>query len=242
MASVEEHYDHFLAPYYSWLSGGRAFKLDENRKFFLDHQVRPIASKVAVDLGAGSGFQSIPLARAGFDVIAIDLNRNLLEELKQNAKGLSVTTVQDDILNFTEHSPVKCDVIVCMGDVLLHLSCREDVQNLFQKAYLSLVDNGRLILAFRDLSKELTGLDRFIPVRSDTERIFTCFVEYEEEHVRVHDILYEKTGQQWQMKKSFFLKLRISPQWTINLLKEVGFRIETSENQKGLVVLVARKP
>jgi 2-polyprenyl-3-methyl-5-hydroxy-6-metoxy-1,4-benzoquinol methylase len=242
MASVEEHYDHFLAPYYSWLSGGWALKLEENRRFFLDHHVRPIASKVAVDLGAGSGFQSIPLAKAGFDVIAVDLNRNLLEELQQNAKGLSVTTIQDDILNFSKHNMVKSEVIVCMGDVLLHLSCLEDVQILFKKAYESLVNNGRLILAFRDLSKELTGLDRFIPVRSDAKRIFTCFVEYEEEHVRVHDILYEKTDQQWQMKKSFFLKLRISPQWAKKLLKGIGFKIETAEIEKGVVVLIALKP
>jgi 2-polyprenyl-3-methyl-5-hydroxy-6-metoxy-1,4-benzoquinol methylase len=242
MASVEEHYELFLAPYYSWLSGGRALKLEENRRFFLDHHVRPMASKVAVDLGAGSGFQSIPLARAGFDVIAVDLNRNLLEELRQNAKGLAITTVQDDILNFTKHSMGKSELVVCMGDVLLHLPSLEDVRILFKKAYESLVNNGRLILAFRDLSKELTGLDRFIPVRSDAEKIFTCFLEYEEEYVRVHDILYEKTDRQWQMKKSFFLKLRVPPGWAEKILEGLGFRIEAAEIEKGLVVIVAFKP
>ena len=81
MASVEEHYDHLLAPFYSWISGGSDLKIEENRKFFKDHDIRPVSSGVAVDLGAGSGFQSIPLAEAGFNVIALDTNRQLLTHL-----------------------------------------------------------------------------------------------------------------------------------------------------------------
>ena len=82
MASAKEHYDNLLAPYYSWICGGSDAKLDENRAFFHDHNVRPERSAIAVDLGAGSGFQSIPLSQAGFQVVAIDLNHDLLVELK----------------------------------------------------------------------------------------------------------------------------------------------------------------
>ncbi len=39
---------------------------------------------------------------------------------------------------------------------------------------------------------ELTELDRFIPVKSDGSKIFTCFLEYEKETVKVHDIIYER--------------------------------------------------
>ena len=67
MASVEKHYEDLLAPYYSWISGGSELKLKEYRNFFRDHGVRPASSGVAVDLGAGPGFQSIPLAETGFN-------------------------------------------------------------------------------------------------------------------------------------------------------------------------------
>jgi len=40
-------------------------------------------------------------------------------------------------------------------------------------------------LSFRDLTPDLTGLNRFIPVRSDPDRIMTCFLEYEPETVIV---------------------------------------------------------
>ena len=40
---------------------------------------------IAIDLGAGCGFQSIPLARLGFTVTAIDLDEKLLDELQKNS-------------------------------------------------------------------------------------------------------------------------------------------------------------
>jgi SAM-dependent methyltransferase len=241
MASVKEHYDYLLARYYSWISGGLARQVEENRGFFRAHHIRPTASASAVDLGAGSGFQSIPLAEAGFQVLAIDLNRDLLAELERNAAGLSIRTLHDDLLNFTSHSPDQYEVIVCMGDTLTHLQRPEDVRNMLTKAYHALAEQGRLILTFRDMSRELAELDRFIPVRSEAGRIFTCFLEYEENHVKVHDILYDRIDEQWRMKKSFFRKLRISPPWVRTLLEEIGFCIETYGIEKGLVTLIARR-
>ena len=242
MANPKEHYDNLLAPYYSWISGELELKLEGNRKIFRDLNVRPEHSEIAVDLGAGSGFQSIPLAEVGFKVIAIDMNHALLAELEENAKELSIITIQDDLLNFTKHSPAKIGVIVCMGDTLTHLNSLEEVQNLFAKAYDTLDENALLILGFRDLTLELTELARFIPVRSNSKRIFSCFLEYEESHVKVNDIVYEKTNDRWQMRKSFYRKLRISPPWTKTTLIEAGFKIETFDVQKEMVTIVARKP
>jgi len=121
MAGVSEHYDNLLAPYYSWISGGAELKFEQNREFFQAHDIRPALSGRAVDLGAGSGFQSIPLSKAGFEVIAIDGCRDLLMELKSYAKGMSIAAIEDDLLNFTAHIPGKVELIVCMGDTLTHL-------------------------------------------------------------------------------------------------------------------------
>ncbi len=103
MVSAQEHYDNLLATYYSWISGGFDLKIEENRTFFHNHGIWPIRSGVALDLGAGAGFQSIPLAEAGFRVIALDTNRQLLAELKENARDLPIVTVRDTMLNFSEH-------------------------------------------------------------------------------------------------------------------------------------------
>jgi SAM-dependent methyltransferase len=241
MAGVEKHYDNLLAPYYSWISGGSELKLAEYRNFFRDHGVRPAGSGVAVDLGAGSGFQSIPLAELGFKVIALDTSRNLLAELKENAGQLPIVTVKDNLLDFARHSPAKIELVVCMGDTLTHLQSLDEVRGLIEDIYPALNLEGLLILSFRDMTDELTGLDRFIPVRSDPDKIFTCFLEFERDHVRVNDIFYEKFNEGWRMRKSFFKKLRISQQWTKKCLQKAGFKIELMDEQNGMVLIFARK-
>ena len=241
MADVKTHYKNLLAAYYSWMLGGFEQKLEDNRTFFHDHGIQSELSGVAIDLGAGCGFQSIPLAEAGFNVIAIDTSHELLTELKENAGQLPVDTVEDDLLNFSQHGPKVAELIVCMGDTLTHLDTLEQVQGLCENVYQALGENGRLVLSFRDLTAEMKDLERFIPIRSEDNLIFTCFLEYEKEHVKVHDIVYEKADGQWQMKKSFYRKLRIPPEWTRECLLRIGFEIQTFDIQSGMVTIIVRK-
>src|SRR5664279_1206125 len=53
-----------------------------------------------LDVGAGTGRTALELARAGHSVIAIDLHDELLEELRERARGLDVTTVVADARAF----------------------------------------------------------------------------------------------------------------------------------------------
>jgi SAM-dependent methyltransferase len=241
MATVKEHYENHLAKYYSWMSGGISNKLEENRKFFKDHNVCSRGSGVAVDLGAGSGFQSIPLAELGYQVIAIDLSNHLLAELKENAKDLSIEIINDDLSNFSKHCPDTVELVVCMGDTLTHLNTHQNIRQLLRRVYSALEIGGQVILTFRDLTSGLKGLDRFIPVRNDANTIFTCFLEYEKDYVKVHDIIYEKKHNQWELKKSVFNKIRISPQWAREILQKFGFKVETYGIHNGVVCIIAHK-
>jgi SAM-dependent methyltransferase len=241
MSDVKTHYDDLLAPYYSWIFGGFDLKLEENRQFFRDHAIRPASSGAALDLGAGCGFQSIPLAEAGFRVMAIDSCPALLADLKEIAGELSIETIEGNLLNFSNHRPENTELIVCMGDTLTHLETLEDVQALFKNAYQALSDAGLLVLSFRDLMFELKGLERFIPVRSESNLIFTCFLEYENEHVNVHDVIYEKNNGQWQLKKGVYRKLRIPPGWARDCLLENGFEVNKFDICEGMATIIACK-
>jgi SAM-dependent methyltransferase len=241
MATVKEHYENHLGKHYSWMSGGFSKKLEENRKFFKDHNLWPRGSGVAVDLGAGSGFQSIPLAELGYQVIAIDLSSHLLAELKENAKDLSIEIINDDLLNFSKHCPDTVELVVCMGDTLTHLNTHQNIREHFRKVYSALEIGGQVILTFRDLTSELKGLDRFIPIRNNANTIFTCFLEFEKDYVKVHDIIYERKHNQWELKKSVFNKIRISPQWAREILQDFGFKVETYDIHNGIVCIIAQK-
>jgi SAM-dependent methyltransferase len=242
VATVEEHYDNLLAPYYSWICGGVDPNIETNRKLFRDLGIRPKGSAVAVDLGAGCGFQAIPLAELGFRVIAVDTNRHLLTELTEKAWALPIATVQDNMLNFRVHCPAEVNIIVCMGDTLTHLHDPDEVQRLLEKTYDALAKEGYLVLNFRDMTDEMSGLDRFIPVKSDSDRIFACFLEYEPRHVIVHDIVYERFKDSWKIKKSAYRKLRLSSRKITERLAALGFDVASPDSQKEMVTIVARKP
>ena len=241
MAGVCEHYENHLARYYAWISGGVDEKMEENRKFFVDHDIQPIRSGLAFDLGAGCGFQSVPLAQLGFRVVALDLSAKMLAQLKKTAKNLPIETICDDLSNFTNYKSGNGELVVCMGDTLTHLDDFKKVQALLDTVFLSLETGGCLILSFRNLTQELVELDRFIPVKSNETTIFTCFLEFEKDSVKVHDIIYEKNKGQWVLKKSVFQKLRISPDWTQKYLQKIGFTIEFYDEQNGLIFIIARK-
>ena len=241
MASACEHYENHLANYYAWIFGGVKVKTTENRKFFTDHNIQPIRSGLAFDLGAGCGFQSVPLAQLGFRVVAMDLSAKLIAQLKENAKKLPIETICDDLSNFTDYNRGSIELVVCMGDTLTHLESLKEVQALFDKVYSAVESGDRLVLSFRNLTVELRELDRFIPVQNDDHTIFTCFLEYEKDTVKVHDIIYEKKNARWALKKSFFRKLRISPDWTRNYLQSIGFALEFDNEENGMATIIARK-
>jgi len=241
MASVKEHYDILLSEVYTWLFGGFVESKNKNAAFFKSKNIIPVRSGVAIDLGAGSGFQSIPLAEAGFSVTSIDFSEKLLKELGGTAKGLKINTVQDDMILFQNYCDSGVELIVCMTDTITHLETKEKVTSLFKKSFQSLELNGKLILTFRDLNHELKDLDRFIPARSDDNIIFTCFLEYEPETVKVHDIVYKKINGEWVFKKSFYRKIKLSKNWVEEQLTNLGFKIEESSIDNGFITLIARK-
>ena len=242
MAIASEHYENLLADYYSWMCGSAEMKIAENRHFFQSHNVAPELSKNAIDLGAGSGFQSIPLAEAGFQVIAIDQSGKLLNELEQRYKGRNIQTIRDDMLRFSRHAIFPVEMVICMGDTLTHLDSIEQVAGLFSDVYEQLESGGRFILAFRDLTRELADLDRFIPVRSDENTIFTCFLEYENDRVKINDLIYARENGTWTLKKSFYFKLKISMDWAVARLKEIGFEIQFEDIRQGLLTLIVVRP
>ncbi|MDN5201299.1 class I SAM-dependent methyltransferase [Fulvivirgaceae bacterium BMA10] len=239
--NTKVHYENHLSNYYSWMFGNRDDKLQENRDFFKKYDISASSNETAIDLGAGNGFQTIPLAELGFKVKAVDFSRKLLKELEQNCSGLDVEIIEDDILNFSVYNVYRPSLIVCMGDTITHLNSANDLKRLILNSYSILDKKGKFIVTYRDLSAELQGTQRFIPVRSDENRISTCFLEYEKHDVNVFDIVHEKKGDKWVQKISTYKKLKIPREIIANYFSDVGFSNLQIESEKGFVTVIGVK-
>jgi SAM-dependent methyltransferase len=244
-SSVEEHYANLLAAHYSWMSGVPFVEKVAEQERVLAGVLPGSASGVALDLGCGPGYQSVALARLGYSmVIACDTSPALLRELKDNAAAWSaVRPVQADLR--TLPGLVKAGtaaVIVCMGDTLTHLRSHLEVARLFADARAALAPGGVFVITYRDLTHELQGPARFIPVRSDEDRILTCFLEYESaDTVLVHDLLHLRdrlNGGGWKMHASCYRKLRLAKHWVHDALLAAGFGNVTVGDTVGRMALV----
>lgn len=238
--TAKEHYDNHLAHFYEWMAGDFAMKQTEQQDFFDRNGIKPLQNKIAIDLGSGHGLQSLALAKLGFQVRAIDFNRQLLDSLYLRGKEFEIKVFLQDLLreeNFKEQG----GLIVCMGDTIAHLESLNEIQLLIEQCFKCLIVNGKLILSYRDYGNELTDMQRFIPVKSDEDKILTCFLEYFENKVRVTDLFHERINGQWVQRVSSYLKVRITNQMIEHLINQTGFKILICEAIAGMNYRVAEK-
>lgn len=241
MSSVRDHYENLLAAHYTAMAGGFEQALAREDARFDRLAPEPGGNRTALDLGCGSGFQSVALARRGYAVTAIDLSATLLAELRDHAKGLPVETIEGDLLDAVALTGGRrFDLIVCMGDTLPYLPARADIPRFCASLAVLAAPQARIILTFRDLTATRQGTDRFLPLKLDDRLMMTCFLEYGPETVTVHDLIHEKSGEGWRFRASAYEKLRLSGNDVAEELRLAGFALEERREEAGLVTLAAR--
>jgi ubiquinone/menaquinone biosynthesis C-methylase UbiE len=238
--NAKDHYDNHLAAFYAWMTGNFETKQQEQEAYFTRKHIIPSGNRVAIDLGAGHGLQTISLANLGFTVFAVDFNQHLLSELNARAKGMPVRTILANLTNSAQYA-MDAELITCMGDTLTHLESMQQVTALLEQWQRMLPGGGKLVLSFRDLTQELQGEERFIPVRAEDERIHSCFLEYFPGFVRVFDVLMEKVNGQWIQKVSSYQKLRLGIEQVKMMLTAAGFTVTDHEVIARMHYLVAEK-
>jgi SAM-dependent methyltransferase len=243
MSTTALHYEKHLGRIYTWMVGDLGAAFAKSRTELDELGIPSVQDCTAVDLGAGFGLHSVPLAERGYIVTAIDSYEPLLAELRAST-SLSINTIVGDLLAFRTYIQEPVDVIVCMGDTLTHLPDFAKVDSLLDSAAAALRPGGVLAFTFRDyVSKPLQGDDRFIAVRSDESRILTCFLEYGADHVTVHDLLHERDQGKWRQRVSSYLKLRLNPERVADRLRSFGLMVRLDTGLGGMArVKAVRSP
>jgi SAM-dependent methyltransferase len=241
MTTATEHYAKHLGPVYLWMAGGFEAALARGEAELEALHATAAANGIAIDLGAGFGMHAIALARRGFSVVAVDSCVALLDELRARSKDLSIRIVEDDLVAVVRAWETKAELVMCMGDTLTHLEDTASVAQLVAAVASVLDTGGRFVVTFRDYSVALDAERRFIAVRSDADRILTCFLEYTESHVTVYDVLHERQAKHWPMSVSSYRKLRLRPQWVIETLEANGFAVRAETGLSGMIRLVAQR-
>jgi SAM-dependent methyltransferase len=223
--SFENHYTEVLNKYYTKVFGGRDLNYKKAFDLFADFQIMPKVKSIAFDLGAGSGFYSIPLAKMGYTVFAIDLNNELLSEIR-NGRVENIKIINDDILHFEKYSNQRISLVICMTDVISHLNSSNEIGILFNNISGKLGDEGKFLFSYRDQTREKLDTERIIPFYADDELILTTFIDVLPEKLKVFDLIYEKVNGEWITKSSVYWRLRMYSEKIKEILRACNLKIE----------------
>lgn len=125
-------------------------------RFFID-VLRDRDKSSVLDVASGTGFHSVRLTSAGFDVTSADGSAAMLAKAFENGKkrGLILKTVQADWRQLNKSIQGKYDAIICLGNSFTHLHDEQDRRRALAEFYAALRHDGILILDQRNYDEML---------------------------------------------------------------------------------------
>jgi len=186
----------------------------------------PARGKV-VDFGAGTGRLSVPLAKMGFEVTAVEPCEEMLNQLNQKKlEGILLHTNRSLMQDYKGHGAF--DIALCVFTVVLYLLDEESLSKSFMSAYDSLKPGGLLLIdipskfIFQGYSRKDHLIDRTVSVN---EQHGDVFVYREDLKLRSSDGSESTYSDEFQIKYW-------SPEMVSMTLKKAGFiDVEVLSNQ-----------
>ena len=119
---------------------------------FFIHLLKERGARRVLDVATGTGFHSVRLLRAGFDVVSSDGSPEMLARAFANAKqcGYILQTIHADWRWLSRDVHMKYDAVICLGNSLTHLFSERDRRKALAEFYAALTHDGILILDQRN--------------------------------------------------------------------------------------------
>ncbi len=119
--------------------------------FFIE-KLREHGVQRVLDVATGTGFHSVRLIEAGFDVVSTDGSPHMLSKAFENARrrGHVLRTIHADWRWLNRDVLGRFDAVICLGNSFTHLFHERDRRKTLAEFYAALVHNGILVLDQRN--------------------------------------------------------------------------------------------
>lgn len=126
--------------------------------FFIDI-LKAHGARRVLDVATGTGFHSVNLMQAGFEVVSVDGSTAMLAKADDNAHhyGVDLQTVHTDWRWLNRDLHEKFDAVICLGNSFTHLFTEPDRYKVLIEFSAALRHNGILILDQRNYDVILDG-------------------------------------------------------------------------------------
>jgi glycine/sarcosine N-methyltransferase len=119
--------------------------------FFIDY-LKKIGARRVLDVATGTGFHSVRLIEAGFEVVSADGSPEMLAKAFENARqrGHVLRTAHADWRFLNRDILGRYDAVICLGNSFTHLFKERDRRKALAEFYAALCHNGVLIIDQRN--------------------------------------------------------------------------------------------
>jgi glycine/sarcosine N-methyltransferase len=120
-------------------------------EFFIE-TLRQHGAKKVLDVATGTGFHSVLLSRAGFEVTSVDGSEEMLAKAFENARnhGQMLRTIHSDWRWLNRQVHDLYDAVICLGNSFTHLHNDNDRRKSLAEFYATLRHDGILVLDQRN--------------------------------------------------------------------------------------------
>ncbi|HKJ62468.1 MAG TPA: methyltransferase domain-containing protein, partial [Hyphomicrobiales bacterium] len=126
-------------------------RAESEGQFFIDI-LRARGKSSVLDVATGTGFHSVRLTQADFNVTSSDGSATMISKAFENGKkrGLILKTIQADWRWLNRDIQGKYDAIICLGNSFTHLHDEQDRRRALAEFYAALKHDGILIIDQRN--------------------------------------------------------------------------------------------
>jgi len=171
----KEFYDSFAEDYNSMIPLEK--QVESKTDFF--KRIIDDDTKSAADLGAGSGADSIALAKLDLNVTAFEPSSEMVTQAKQNFtnQNVKVDIHKKRIMEIDNSFHNSFDLVVSLGNTFANIN-KEDIEGSVVKVLDLLKENGKVIIQILNYDKVLKERKRIVNITESDKKQFIRFYDF----------------------------------------------------------------
>ena len=168
-------------------------QIGTKEKFFTNFVTNK--TKTAADLGAGSGADSIALAKKGLDVTAFEPSIQMTETAQQNFESYNVNVAihQFKISEIPARFNNSFYLIVCLGNTFANILPSE-IEASVERVYDLLKRTGKVVIQLLNYDYVLEHRERIVNITSSEEKYFVRFYDFAGEKIFFNILSFNKSN------------------------------------------------
>lgn len=148
----------------------------------------------AVDIGCGTGLDTIAMSKLGYSMTGFDISDGMIEKAKENANklGVNVDFIVSPAHKIDNKFDKQFDVAISLGNSIANVE-KEYFADTISVISQLLKDNGLVLIQVLNYKKILDEKNRIVNITKSEKRTFIRFYDFLDENIRFNILSFNSS-------------------------------------------------